>query len=155
MGNLGGDAEVKDLTNGKVINFSVALTENWTDKEGQKQSKTNWVRCSYFRTAEQSTAIVAYLKKGTKVLVAGKPEARAYVDSSTGKNLAAASLDVTVSEVHLAGNAPGTGSTTAAAGTEVAGTVAKPTSGTPGNKTTPPGTEPAATADGATDDLPF
>lgn len=76
IGNLGKDAEVKDFNGNKCINFSVAVTENWKDKNGQKQSKTNWYECSKWGN---QTTIANYLKKGVKLLVEGTPEARAYV----------------------------------------------------------------------------
>ncbi len=77
-GNIGKDAEVKDFQNGNsVINFSVADTKKWTDKNGQKQEKTNWVECVWYLN---NTSIAQYLNKGTKVLIEGEPTARAYVN---------------------------------------------------------------------------
>ena len=76
IGNLGKDAEVKDFNGKNVINFSVAVTENWKDKNGQKQSKAYWYECSRWT---DNTSIANYLLKGCKVLVEGVPEARAYV----------------------------------------------------------------------------
>lgn len=79
-GNIGKDAEVKDLNNGNsVINFSVAHTEKWKDKQGNPQEKTVWVDCSWFIN---NTSIAQYLKKGTKVLIEGEPTARAYVNNN-------------------------------------------------------------------------
>ena len=76
IGNIGKDAEVKDFNGNKCINFSVAVTENWKDKNGQKQSKAYWYECSRWT---DNTSIANYLLKGCKVLVEGTPEARAYV----------------------------------------------------------------------------
>lgn len=77
-GNIGKDAEVKDFQNGNsVINFSVADTKKWTDKNGQKQEKTNWIECVWYLN---NTSIAQYLTKGTKVLIEGEPTARAYVN---------------------------------------------------------------------------
>lgn len=76
IGNLGKDAEVKAFNNTNVINFSVAVTENWKDKNGQKQSKAYWYECSRWT---DNTSIANYLLKGCKVLVEGVPEPRAYV----------------------------------------------------------------------------
>ena len=77
-GNIGKDAEVKDFQNGNgVINFSVADTKKWTDKNGQKQEKTNWIECVWYLN---NTSIAQYLTKGTKVLIEGEPTARAYIN---------------------------------------------------------------------------
>lgn len=76
IGNLGKDAEVKNFNGKNVINFSVAVTENWKDKDGNKQSKAYWYECSRWT---ENTNIAQYLKKGCKVLAEGVPEPRAYV----------------------------------------------------------------------------
>ncbi len=77
-GNIGKDAEVKDFQNGNsVINFSVADTKKWTDRNGQKQEKTNWIECVWYLN---NTSIAQYLTKGTKVLIEGEPTARAYIN---------------------------------------------------------------------------
>lgn len=101
IGHLGADAEVRHLPSGSqsVIAFSVAITEKYTDRNGQAMEKTYWVRCSYFKPTDK-LKIAEYLRKGTRVLVEGKPEARAYV---TPQNEAAASLDVIVANVELLG----------------------------------------------------
>jgi len=51
IGHLGQNAEVKHVENAgnkKVINFSVAHTEKWKDKENVSQSRTIWVECAYW-----------------------------------------------------------------------------------------------------------
>lgn len=92
-GNLGRDAEVREHNGQNVINFSVAHTEKWTDYNGQKQERTTWVECAYWRRENQSTAVAQYLVKGQKVLVKGKPKADAYNDRS-GAAVAKQCLDV-------------------------------------------------------------
>lgn len=100
-GHLGGDAEVKTLDSGSiVISFSVAVSETWKDKSGEKKEKTNWVKCSKWVSSGGSSKIADFLKKGQKVVVQGKPEARAFLD----KNGEAKSiLEVNVSELSLVG----------------------------------------------------
>ncbi|MCL4130983.1 UNVERIFIED_CONTAM: hypothetical protein GTU68_040985 [Idotea baltica] len=45
IGNVGGDPEIRTLPSGaKVANFSLATTESYTDRSGQKQSQTEWHR---------------------------------------------------------------------------------------------------------------
>ena len=42
IGNVGKDPEVKELKNGKVANMTLATSERYTDKNGDKQEKTEW-----------------------------------------------------------------------------------------------------------------
>ena len=45
LGRLGQDPELKYTPGGSAVcNFSMATTESWTDKQGQKQEKTEWHR---------------------------------------------------------------------------------------------------------------
>lgn len=81
VGNLGRDPEVRSFQNGgKVVNFSVATSETWNDKQsGERKEKTEWhnvvVRADHAtKYAEQ------YLKKGSKVYVEGKLETRKWTD---------------------------------------------------------------------------
>jgi single-strand DNA-binding protein len=106
IGNLGADAEVRDLPSGqKVIAFSVAHTEKYTDRNNQQQERTTWVRCSYFRPADR-VAVAQYLTKGTQVYVEGFPDARAY---TTNDGRQGASLELNVRELTLLGSKPSSG----------------------------------------------
>lgn len=98
IGNLGADAEVRHLDNGQsVISFNAAHSEKWTDKNGQKQEKTEWIRCSLWRQSDK-IAIAQYLKKGVKVYVEGKPSAKSY-SSNTGETISY--VEVNVSNLEL------------------------------------------------------
>jgi single-strand DNA-binding protein len=71
VGNLGSDPEVRELDGGKkVANFSIATTERYTDRDGQKKEITEWHRLELW----DGLAGVAqqYLHKGDKVYVEGK-----------------------------------------------------------------------------------
>ncbi|OHX67208.1 single-stranded DNA-binding protein [Flammeovirga pacifica] len=77
VGNLGADPEVRNLEGGtKVVTLSVATSENYTDKDGNRQTQTEWHRVTLWRglagVAEQ------YLKKGSKVYIEGKLSTRSY-----------------------------------------------------------------------------
>lgn len=77
VGNLGKDPEVKTLPNGdKVANFSIATSETWKDKQGQKQERTVWHNivcwCGLAEVVEK------YVKKGDRVLVTGRIDNRSY-----------------------------------------------------------------------------
>ncbi|MGQ1948555.1 single-stranded DNA-binding protein [Geofilum sp. OHC36d9] len=77
-GALGADAEVKEVGNSKLIKFSVAVSMDYRDQQGNKVEKTEWVQANMWRGKEQSTKVADYLKKGTKVLLEGVPESDAY-----------------------------------------------------------------------------
>jgi len=77
---LGADATINESSNGNtVINFDGAATERWKDKDGNKQEKTTWYRCSWWLN---NTTIAQYLTKGTQVYVSGKPNANAYQNNN-------------------------------------------------------------------------
>lgn len=70
IGNTGNDAELKTLESGvSVANFSLATTESWKDKEGNKQSKTTWHNCQIFG---KRANIAPYIRKGGKLAITGQ-----------------------------------------------------------------------------------
>lgn len=71
IGNLGKDPEVRTLGSGKkVCNFSVATSETYKDKAGQKQTKTEWHNIIVWEKLAEICE--KYLKKGSKVFIEGK-----------------------------------------------------------------------------------
>jgi single-strand DNA-binding protein len=79
IGNLGRDPEVRYLPDGGAItNISVATTDVWKDKSGDKQERTEWHRVAFFgRLAEIAGE---YLKKGSPVYVEGRLQTRKWQD---------------------------------------------------------------------------
>lgn len=75
VGNLGADPELKEAKNGsQIATMSVATSESWTDKQGQKQEKTEWHRVVFFnKTAE---IVGKYLNKGSQVYIEGRIQYR-------------------------------------------------------------------------------
>lgn len=71
IGNLGRDPEMRYLPSGEAVaSFSVATTEQWKDKTGGKQERTDWHRIEFIgRTAE---VCGEYLKKGAPVYIEGR-----------------------------------------------------------------------------------
>lgn len=92
-GVLGQDAEVKEVGNSKIIKFSVAVSMDYKDAQGNKVEKTEWVRAALWKGKDQSTKVAEYLKKGKKVLIEGVPESDGYktregeVKSALGVNV--------------------------------------------------------------------
>ena len=77
IGNLGKDPEVRSIPNGsKVANFSIATTERYTDKSGQKVEKTEWHRIVLWRGLADISE--RYLKKGSTVYIEGKLTTRSW-----------------------------------------------------------------------------
>ncbi|MCS6996443.1 MAG: single-stranded DNA-binding protein [Casimicrobiaceae bacterium] len=71
IGNLGRDPEMRYLPSGEAVaTFSLATTEQWKDKNGNKQERTDWHRVEFIgRTAE---ICGEYLKKGMQVYIEGR-----------------------------------------------------------------------------------
>jgi single-strand DNA-binding protein len=77
VGNLGQDPEVRyTQSNQAVANFSVATTENWTDRDGNRQEKTEWHRIVAFRKLAELCK--SYLKKGRQVYLEGSLQSRSW-----------------------------------------------------------------------------
>lgn len=76
IGRLGNDPEVRNFQNGgQVVSFSLATSESWKDREGNRQERTEWHRvCIY--TDGLGTVAERYLKKGSLIYVEGKLETR-------------------------------------------------------------------------------
>jgi len=82
VGNLGADPESRSMNNGgEVVNFNVATTERWKDRDGAQQEKTEWHRVVIFnenlgRVAKQ------YLRKGSSVYLEGQLQTRKWTDNN-------------------------------------------------------------------------
>jgi single-strand DNA-binding protein len=81
VGNLGRDPETRNMQNGgKVVSFSVATSESWTDKaSGERKEKTQWHRVVIFNERLGEVA-EKYLKKGSTVYLEGSVESRKFTD---------------------------------------------------------------------------
>ena len=76
VGNLGDDPEVRSLNNGgEVVNLRVATSENWKDRDGNRQERTEWHRVVIFNENLGRVA-KSYLKKGSKVYLEGQLQTR-------------------------------------------------------------------------------
>ena len=82
VGNLGQDPEARTMgSGGEVVNLSVATSENWKDRDGNRQERTEWHRVVIFnenlgRVAKQ------YLRKGSKVYLEGQLQTRKWQDNN-------------------------------------------------------------------------
>jgi single-strand DNA-binding protein len=82
VGNLGADPESRAMNSGgEVVNFNVATSERWKDRDGNQQEKTEWHRVVIFnenlgRVAKQ------YLRKGSSVYLEGQLQTRKWTDQN-------------------------------------------------------------------------
>ena len=71
IGNLGNDPEVRYTAGGAAVsNISVATSESWKDKNGEKQEKTEWHNLVFYRRLAE--VVGEHLKKGSLIYVEGK-----------------------------------------------------------------------------------
>ncbi len=84
IGNVGQDAVLRYTPNGKPVgNFSVAVNERWTDANGTKQEKTEWLMVEMWDKFAETLA--PFVKQGRQVYVEGIPSADAWIDKSDGR----------------------------------------------------------------------
>ena len=75
IGNLGKDPELKFMPNGDAVcNFSVATTDTWKDKAGEKQERTEWHNIVMYRKVAEIAG--EYLKQGSSVYLEGRLQTR-------------------------------------------------------------------------------
>ena len=101
VGRLGKDAEVRTVGNGgTVATITVATSENWVDKEGHKQERTEWHRVvAWGKLAE---ICGKHLSKGRQVYVEGRLQTRSWEDQQGQKKY---STEIVASTVQFLGSA--------------------------------------------------
>jgi single-strand DNA-binding protein len=79
VGNVGRDPEIRYMPSGDAMaNLSLATTDTWKDKNGEKQEKTEWHRVVIFgKTAEIAGQ---YVKKGSQIYIEGRLQTRKWTD---------------------------------------------------------------------------
>ena len=105
IGNLGGDPEVRFTPDGvAVANFSLATTESWKDRNGERQERTEWHRLVLWRQLAEIAK--NYLRKGSKLYVEGKLQTRSWDDQSGQKRY---TTEVVVNEMEMLDSREGGG----------------------------------------------
>ncbi len=95
VGNLGNDPEVKTINTGTTVTqFNLATSEAWTDKEGQRQEKTEWHRVVVW--GRQAENCGKYLSKGRQVYVEGRLQTRSWEDQQGQKRYTTEVVALTV-----------------------------------------------------------
>jgi len=87
IGHLGRDPELRYTQSGAAVcNFSIATSEKWTDRSGEKQERTEWHNIvTWSKTAD---FCAQYLSKGSLVYVEGRIQTREWEDKEGGKRKA-------------------------------------------------------------------
>ena len=84
VGNLGRDAELRYTPGGAAVaKFSLATTEVWNDKGGQRQERTEWHNIDLW--GKQAESLSEYLVKGKQVYVEGRLQTDEYTDKEGNK----------------------------------------------------------------------
>ncbi|MBF0358635.1 MAG: single-stranded DNA-binding protein [Magnetococcales bacterium] len=79
IGNVGQEPEIRFTQDGRPIaTLSIATSDTWNDKQGQKQEKTEWHRVVAF--GKLAEIIQQYVKKGSKLFLEGKLQTRKWTD---------------------------------------------------------------------------
>ena len=93
IGNLGAAPELKYLPSGQAVcELNVACNETWSDKAGQRQERTEWVRCTVW--GKQAESAAKYLEKGRQVYVEGSLRTESWDDKETGQKRYATKVQV-------------------------------------------------------------
>jgi len=141
IGNLGADPEVRFTPGGQAVaNFRIATSESWTDKNGQKQERTEWHRIVVWGKLAELCG--EYLAKGRQCFVEGRLQTREWMDKENRKNY---TTEVVANNVVFLGARDPAG-----------GYRAKPRNGSDEYAAPPVGAEEAAAhPPAAEDDIPF
>lgn len=84
IGNLGQDPELRFTPNGQAVaNLRIATNETWTDKQGQKQERTEWH--SVVMWGKQAEIVKQYLQKGRQIYIEGRLQTRSWQDKEGNK----------------------------------------------------------------------
>jgi single-strand DNA-binding protein len=84
VGRLGADPEIKTISGGNnVARLSVATSENWTDRDGNKQERTEWHRVVVW--GKLADLCGKYLSKGREVYLEGRLQTRSWEDQQGQK----------------------------------------------------------------------
>jgi single-strand DNA-binding protein len=101
VGNLGADPEVRHTAGGTpVANFRIATTENYTNRDGQRESRTEWHRIVTFGKLAEICG--QYLKKGKQVYIEGRIQTREWEDQSGTKKY---TTEIVANQMQMLGRA--------------------------------------------------
>ncbi|KES10695.1 Single-stranded DNA-binding protein [Snodgrassella alvi SCGC AB-598-O02] len=100
VGRLGRDPEARYMPNGEAVtNFSIATDEQWRDRNGERQTRTEWHNVTlYGKLGEIANQ---YLRKGSQVFIEGRIQSRKYNGKDGIERIA---YDIIGSEMKMLGS---------------------------------------------------
>lgn len=148
VGRLGRDPEARYMPNGEAVtNFSIATDEQWRDRNGERQTRTEWHNVTlYGKLGEIANQ---YLRKGSQVFIEGRIQSRKYSGKDGIERIA---YDIIGSEMKMLGSR----NETAAMGNN--GNSASVATNSPSSAPSAQASRPtpaAAPVDDIDDDIPF
>ena len=125
IGNVGKDPEIRRFENNIKASFSLATSETYTPKGGEKVTQTEWHNIVCWRRLAEITE--NYIKKGSQLLVEGKLRYRSYDDKDGNKRYV---VEIEADNIQMLGRkADGTSSSQGQQGERYSGTTQSPSSG--------------------------
>lgn len=107
IGRLGNNPEMRYTGSGMAVaNFNIATSENWNDKNGQKQERTEWHKIVVWGKLAELCG--QYLSKGRQCYVEGRLQTRQWDDKDGNKRY---TTEVVASQVQFLGSAATQGAT--------------------------------------------
>lgn len=99
IGRLGKEPETRLMPNGEAVcNFSIATSESWNDRNGQRQERTEWHNITMYRRLAEIAG--QYLKTGSQVYLEGKIQSRKYTNKNGAERTA---YDIIANEMKMLG----------------------------------------------------
>jgi single-strand DNA-binding protein len=148
LGNLGRDPETRYTTSGDAVtNLRIATSEQWKDKSGEKQERTEWHTVVLF--GRQAEVAGEYLKKGRSVYIEGRLQTRKWQDKDGQDRY---STEIVADRMQLIGGGRDAGG----GDVEFGGSPSRgPATATAPSGTAPKGGGKKPAADDLDDDIPF
>lgn len=148
VGNLGRDPEVRYTPdNSAITNISVATTDVWRDKSGEKQERTEWHRVAFFGKLAEVAG--EYLKKGSQVYVEGRLQTRKWQDKEGQDRY---TTEIVADRMQMLGARGGMGSPDTS---DMDASPPPRESSSPGRRGPPPSGKSGSKFDDLEDDIPF
>lgn len=105
IGNVG-KIESRHMSNGdQMVNLSLACNENYKDKNGEKQEKTEWINVNIYGKLAEITA--QYVTKGMQIYISGRMQTRKYTDK---QGIDRYTTEIIANEMKMLGSKSGSGS---------------------------------------------
>ena len=159
IGNLGNDPDMRYSASGSpFLRFNVASNYRSRTPEGELQDRTEWVRVTVF--GQRAETLSQYLKKGSRVYVEGRLEARPWTDQQgqlrSGLELRASDVEFMSSRADDEQRAAGGGNSSGGGGSGYSDSAPRERPSTGGGSSRPaPRPSPESMDEGDLEDLPF